>query len=116
MDKNFSAALELDEKICLINGSIIAKQFHRKGDDNAAKKISYLPARTYRSQNGFVIWENFLYAPTADQREDIEKAIKNGQKQIHIPNLRLKTVRPIFDINLAHIQENAKRIFGKSIK
>lgn len=58
---------------------------------------------TYQTQNGYVIWEDFLYAPSQGQHECVMEAIEAGEKVVSIPHLSLRSVRPTIDMTSGQI-------------
>lgn len=95
MERNYLEASKSGAGLCLVNGCFLAKYFHRKGD---AKKVSIIADQNYRTINGGVIWEGYLYAPTNGQHAQMMEAIEQGEKEIHISNLVLRPSRPMVGI------------------
>jgi hypothetical protein len=94
MDKNFDLASQKGEGLCLVNDQFIAKRYHRKGADKAVK-ISFISSGSGVSENGYPIWEDFIYAPSEDQHVAISDAILNGETAIQIENLIIRPARPL---------------------
>lgn len=113
MEENFRKAAKNDEWLCLINGGFFAKFYHANAE---ALKVTYLPAKTYVAQNWFIIWEDFFYAPTKDDHQKIQKAIKKWQDQLFIPDMQIKAIRPSFGITSEEIVQITKEKFSDSIK
>ena len=96
MDKNFDVASRKGEGLCLVNNQFIAKRYHRKGPDKAVK-ISFISSESGISENGYPIWEDFIYAPSEDQHAPISEAILNGKKELQIENLIIRPARPLIN-------------------
>jgi len=94
MDKNFDVASRKGEGLCLVNDQFIAKRYHRKGPDKAVK-ISFISLGSGISENGYPIWEDFIYAPSEDQHAPISEAILNGEKEFQMENLIIRPARPL---------------------
>lgn len=112
MENNYTSASLKDTGLCLVNKQFIAKFHHERMDKPI--KVSLLPIQTYMSANGFVIWEDFFYAPSGGAHTEIIKAIENNDKYINIDNLKLKYIRPTFNgVTSRSIYENTKHLFEK---
>lgn len=114
MERNYMEAMASQKGICLVNGTLFAKFYHSKGEP---AKVSFLPARTYKAMNGFVLWEDYFYAPSNGQHELVMAAIKKGKKTLTIPDLHIKSVRPCIDLSSASIlaladEEITKEVVG----
>jgi len=94
MEKNFYESVKQGRGICLINGNILAKKFHRKGADKS-KKISFIVEKNYISKNGIPIFADMIYAPSEGTAKIIEEALENGKKEITIESLSLRASRPL---------------------
>lgn len=91
MERNYMEAAKTGNGICLVNNTLLAKYFHRKWD---AKKVSYLPVKTYTANNWYILWKDYFYSPSQKQHEMVIQAIEEGKKSIQIEHLSLKSVRP----------------------
>jgi hypothetical protein len=91
MERNFLEAAKLGEGICIVNGTFYAKYYHRKWEP---AKVTYLPMRTCKTSNWYIIWEDYFYSPSNWQHQSTIEAIKAGTRSITIPDLALKAVRP----------------------
>jgi hypothetical protein len=100
MEKNFLEAAKTGMGICVINESFYAKYYHRKWDP---AKVTYLPKETYRTNNWYIIWEDYFYSPSNWQHWITIEAIKAGERSITINDLALKAVRPTIWLKTAEI-------------
>lgn len=75
----------------MVNNNFMAKFFHLKGNPQT---LSYLPLDTYKTENDYVIWENYFYGPSDNQHKKVIEAIKDGEKKIEIPNIAMRSIRP----------------------
>jgi hypothetical protein len=102
MEKNYRQGARTQQGLCLVNnGLLLAKYFHAKGD---AKKVSYLARRTQETEEGYILWKDYLYAPTEGQHAFVIDALENGKHEVTIPHLMIKPVRPL-------IAETSEEIF-----
>lgn len=94
MEKNYYHSLEKNNGnwLCIVNNVFIAKYYHRKWE---ASKVCYVPIETCKTENWFIIWENYFYAPSDKQHEEVIDAINNNIESIFINNLSIKAVRPV---------------------
>ena len=92
MEKNFYDAIMKGKGVTIVNDHLMAKFHHRKGD---SKKVSFISDDNYRTNNGYVLWENMFYAPSGDVHSQIANAITEGEKSIQVPDLIVRPVRPI---------------------
>lgn len=60
--------------------------------------MSFLPAKTYKAKNGFVLWKDYFYAPSNGEHALVMEAIQREQKTLTIPDLHAKSVRPCIDM------------------
>ncbi len=106
MEKNFLEAAKTGEGICLVNNLFHAKYYHRKWDP---AKVTYLPKGTFKTLNGYIVWRDYFYSPSNGQHWATIEAIKAGTKEITIPDLCVKAVRPTIHLTSKTINE----IMGK---
>jgi hypothetical protein len=92
MDRNFYEAVERNEGVCLVNGLFLAKCFHTKGN---ARKLTYIAGKNQLTTDGHFLWRDFIYAPAEGQHKVILDAIEKGEKEVNIPDLIVKPVRPL---------------------
>jgi len=102
MEKNFLEAAKSGIGICLVNGLFYAKYYHRKW---SPAKVAYLPIRTCKTHNGYIIWKDYFYAPSNGQHWSTIEAIKSGSSEVVIPDLVIKWVRPTIALTSNQIHE-----------
>lgn len=95
MERNYMEAMITGKGVCLVNWTLFAKFYHSKWEP---AKVSFLPAKTYKAKNGFVLWKDYFYAPSNGQHELVMEAIQRWQKTLTIPDLHTKSVRPCIDV------------------
>lgn len=96
LEDNYKAAVAQMKGLCVVNNNFIAKLFHRRAE---AKKVSLLSQASFISDNGYPVWKEIVYAPSEGQHETIIDAINSGATEVYIPNLIIKAVRPLIDLD-----------------
>lgn len=104
METNYTVAASQGKGLCLVNGVLLAKLFHRK-EEVDARKVSFLPVRSVLTAGGQALWRDFLYAPSEGAHEAIAEAIEGGGRELAIPVLAVKPVRPMINAGSEAIYE-----------
>ncbi|MFO0780763.1 MAG: hypothetical protein U0519_02640 [Candidatus Gracilibacteria bacterium] len=99
LEKNYMEAKARGEGLCVVNGEYMAKKFHRKSE---AKKVTLVPKETRRSADTFV-WADHVYAPSQGMHQDIEEALNEGKKEVELPHLAIRPVRPLINLTSEQI-------------
>ncbi|HRH93815.1 MAG TPA: hypothetical protein PKV72_04780 [Candidatus Peribacteria bacterium] len=95
MEKNFlQAARERRGLVAVNGGQLLAKHFHAKGADKA-KKVSYVAPKTQETVEGYMLWGDYIYAPTDGQHVHVIEALERGERDVTIDHLTVKPVRPL---------------------
>lgn len=93
MERNYLSAITQEKAgICKVNDFLLAKYFHRKWE---AKKVSYLSTEDRKTRNGYIVYKDYLYAPKGDQYQQIIDAIEAWEREMYMPDLQIKAVRPV---------------------
>ena len=108
MDRNFYEAVNRREGVCVINGQLIAKRFHVKGEEKA-KKVTYVSKNTVRTKDGCVLWKNFVYAPSEGQHQVVIDAITRGDMDIQLDDVSLKPIRPTIGLDTQRLFDILKK-------
>lgn len=91
-EKNYFEAAKEGKGLVLVNGSLLAKFFHRRAE---ALKVTLVSRDSFRlASNGQVLWSDCIYAPSNGAHNSIIDAINVGQTELTIPDLVIKHVRP----------------------
>ncbi len=105
MEKNFLQAAREGRGLCTVNGGqLLAKHYHAKGADKA-KKVSYVAPGNQETVEGYMLWRDYIYAPTDGQHVPIIQALERGDRDVTIEHLTVKPVRPL-------IGTTSKQLFG----
>lgn len=103
MEKNYLQAAREGRGLCTVNGGqLLAKHFHAKGADKA-KKVSYVAPKTQETMEGYMLWKDYLYAPTDGQHTAVISALEAGERDVTIPHLTVKPIRPMIGATSAQI-------------
>lgn len=91
-EKNYFEAAKEGKGLVLVNGSLLAKFFHRRAE---ALKVTLVSRDSFRlASNGQVLWSDCIYAPSNGAHNSIIDAINEGQTELTIPDLVIRHVRP----------------------
>lgn len=101
-EDNFRQAIWKD-RVCVINDNFLAKFYH-PSTPQEEWKVSYIPLDTYHSDNGYVVWQDYFYAPTERQHQEIIDAIDTGKKKLILPHLAIKPVRPMNELTSEQVR------------
>lgn len=100
LERNYTEAAKSKTGLCIVNGNLLAKRFHRKGD---GKKITMIVNQSMLTAENIILWNDYIYVPANGSHVHIEKALDDGQKEISIPDFSIRPVRPLIDLDAAQI-------------